>query len=65
VAQPVEVFATLPEDLGINSGHFAEFVVYSTQNVELEACAVVPLSDELPPPPPKPWKVEADAGSQP
>ena len=33
-----------------------DFVVYATQNVEVVACAVVPLAEELPPPPPEPWQ---------
>jgi hypothetical protein len=62
--KPVEVFADLPEALSIQPGRYAELVVYSTQNVELEACAVVPRSDELAPPPPEPWKTEADGGTE-
>lgn len=54
--EAVEVFATLPATLGVKPGTLAEFVVYATQNVDVLACAVVPLSDELPPPPPKPWE---------
>lgn len=58
--EPVEQFATLSPQLPLKPGHQAHFVVYSTQNVELEACAVVPLSMELPPPPPEPWKDEPE-----
>lgn len=54
--EPSEVFATLPSGLGVKPGTMREFVVYATQNVEVIACAVVPLSDELPPPPPEPWE---------
>jgi arylsulfatase A-like enzyme len=53
--QPVEVFATLPETVTVKPGEVGDFVVYATQNVELSACAVVPLADEIPPPPPEPW----------
>jgi arylsulfatase A-like enzyme len=52
-----ELYATLPEAVSerISPGEHADFVIYATQNVELSACAVVPLAPELPPPAPKPW----------
>ncbi|UQA56509.1 sulfatase-like hydrolase/transferase [Polyangium aurulentum] len=53
-----EVFATLPATIKVRPGQHGDFVVYATQNVEVSACAVVPLSDELPPPPPEPWTPE-------
>ncbi len=52
----VEVFATLPETLDVHPGKQATLVFYGTQPVTLEACALVPLRDELPPPPKEPWK---------
>jgi arylsulfatase A-like enzyme len=52
---PVEVFASLPETVTVKPGEMGDFVVYATQNVEVLACAVVPLAEELPPPPPEPW----------
>jgi arylsulfatase A-like enzyme/HEAT repeat protein len=55
VDTPVEAFATLPPTVTVRPGEFGDFVVYATQNVEVSACAVVPLADELPPPPPEPW----------
>jgi HEAT repeat protein len=55
---PLEVFADLPPAAAVRPGHQGEFVIYATQNVELSACAVVPRSDELPPPPPEPWSAE-------
>ena len=51
----VEVFATLPSTVTVKPGELGDFVVYATQNVEVLACAVVPLAEELPPPPPEPW----------
>lgn len=63
--EPTEVFATLPASIGVRPGQQGEFVVYATQNVEVIACAVVPLADELPPPPPEPWKPEEDGESGP
>ncbi|MEJ7728315.1 MAG: sulfatase-like hydrolase/transferase [Polyangiaceae bacterium] len=58
-----EVFATLPASTGIRGGDWAEIVFYATQNVEVDACALLPLSDEIPPPAPEPWSPEADAGA--
>jgi hypothetical protein len=52
---PSEVFATLPSTVAVKPGGYGDFVFYATQNVEVLGCAVVPLSDELPPPPPEPW----------
>ena len=57
---PTEAFATLPRTVPVRPGEFGDFVVYATQNVEVSACAVVPLSDELPPPPPEPWVPSPD-----
>lgn len=51
----VEAFATLPATVTVKAGEYGDFVVYATQNVEVAACAVVPLADELPPPPKEPW----------
>ncbi|MRG90604.1 sulfatase-like hydrolase/transferase [Polyangium spumosum] len=63
--KPQEVFAPLPAAVKVRPGQHGEFVVYATQNVELSACAVVPLVPELPPPPPEPWTPEEgeDGGS--
>ncbi|MFO0758737.1 MAG: HEAT repeat domain-containing protein, partial [Byssovorax sp.] len=60
---PSEVFATLPPSAVVKPGSYGDFVFYATQNVEVSACAVVPLSDELPAPPPEPWTPEP--GSEP
>jgi arylsulfatase A-like enzyme len=63
-SEPAELFATLPPSARVKPGDQRDFVVYATQNVEVIACAVVPLSDELPPPPPEPWEPsEADEGA--
>jgi hypothetical protein len=56
--EPTEAFAALPPAIGARPGSYGDFVVYATQNVEVLACAVVPLSDEIPPPPPAPWSAE-------
>ncbi len=53
--EPVEVFADLPPESKIRLGKQASLVIYATQLVEVEACALVPLRGELPPPPKQPW----------
>jgi arylsulfatase A-like enzyme len=58
-SHPVEAFATLPENLGVRPGKSSELVLFASRNVAVEAVAFVPLADELPPPPPKPWSPEA------
>ncbi len=63
VDTPVEVFATLPATVRVKPGEMGDFVVYATQNVEVLACAVVPLAEELPPPPPEPWTSVDDGGA--
>jgi hypothetical protein len=54
---PIERYATLPAavEKEVGPGDHVDFVVYATQNMEVAAVLVVPLSDELPPPPPEPW----------
>jgi hypothetical protein len=61
VDTPVEVFAPLPETVKVKPGEMGDFVVYATQNVEVLACAVVPLAEELPAPPPEPWQAPQEA----
>ncbi|MEZ4446525.1 MAG: sulfatase-like hydrolase/transferase [Polyangiaceae bacterium] len=54
---PRELYATLPTAVSdrIEPGDHGDFVVYATQNVEVLALVVVPLAEEVPPPPPEPW----------
>jgi arylsulfatase A-like enzyme/HEAT repeat protein len=54
--KPVEVFANVPASLGLRPGSSAEVVVYASTGVSIQAVALVPLTDELPPPAPVPWK---------
>lgn len=56
----VELYTTLPESLGLRPGRLASIVVFADHQVELDAVALVPLADELPPPAPKPWKQASD-----
>ena len=53
-----EACATLPAKLAAQ-GDELRLVVVTSPNVAIEALAVVPLSDELPPPPPEPWQGSA------
>jgi hypothetical protein len=52
----VEVAAPVPSSLGLRPSASAELVVYASTGVTLDALAVVPQADELPPPAPQPWK---------
>ncbi len=62
---PVEVAATLPDSLGVRPGRAVELVVFAERHVTVEALAVVPLADELPPPPPEPWQHPVANGADP
>lgn len=52
----VEVAVTLPAEWRARPGHPFALALFADQNVQLEAIALVPLADELPPPPPEPWQ---------
>jgi arylsulfatase A-like enzyme len=52
---PVELFATLPDSVPAKAGASVELIAFTSREVKLHALALVPLADELPPPPPKPW----------
>jgi hypothetical protein len=54
-----ENWATVPATLGARPGVSGYFVVFADHNVEIDALALVPLADELPPPPPEPWKASS------
>ena len=54
--KPIEVYATVSPKLGLRPGLRTAVVVYASSGVTVEAVALVPLSDELAPPPPEPWK---------
>lgn len=53
--EPLELTAQLPASFGARAALRASFLLYAERGVEVETLALVPLSDELPPPPPKPW----------
>lgn len=54
--EPLELAAQLPDSFGAKAALRATFLLYAERGVEVETLAIVPLSDELPPPPPKPWQ---------
>jgi arylsulfatase A-like enzyme len=58
----VEVSATLPDSLGVRPGRAVELVVFAERSVTLDGLVVVPLADELPPPPPEPWSPDGAQG---
>ena len=53
--EPLELNARLPDSFGAKAALRATFLLYAERGVEVETLALVPLADELPPPPPKPW----------
>lgn len=53
-----EVHKLLPEQLPIRAQRPFELVVVPDRNVEIDAFVVVPLADEIPPPPPEAWTPE-------
>jgi hypothetical protein len=61
--EPVVVYGELPKSVGARPGLHARFVIFADSTVQLDALALVPLSDELPPPKPVPWQVGAGQGS--
>jgi arylsulfatase A-like enzyme len=54
--EAVEVYGTLPESAGARPGQRSRFAMFADRSVTVEAVALVPLADELAPPPPEPWK---------
>ena len=59
--QPLERFARIPDDVGARPGVLTEFVVFANRTIKIEGLALVPLADELPPPPPEPWEGDGPA----
>jgi hypothetical protein len=56
----VDLTAIVPGDLGLRPGLAVEIRVLSTTSVRVDGMAIVPLSDEIPAPPPEPWKPTQD-----
>jgi arylsulfatase A-like enzyme len=59
----IELVAAAPPKMGLRAGLAAEIRVLSTTSVRVDAVAVVPLSDEIPAPPPEPWKPGEEASA--
>jgi len=55
-SEALELTARLPDSFGAKAALRASFLLYAERGVEVETLALVPLSDELPPPAPKPWR---------
>lgn len=53
-----EFAVTLPPWVQARPGRPLQLVVWGDRHVEVDALALVPLADELPPPPPEPWKAQ-------
>lgn len=51
-----ERYADLPDAVNerVKPGEHGDFVIYATQNAEVDACAVVARTEDVGPPPPKP-----------
>jgi hypothetical protein len=57
--EKVVVYGELPKSVGARPGLRAKFVIFADSTVQLDSVALVPLSDELPPPKAVPWQAAA------
>lgn len=53
-----EIASSLPAEFGAQAGHHLALEVFAPSDVEISAIAAVPLRQDLPPPPPEPWKAD-------
>lgn len=53
-----QVHAVLPQEFSAKPGFPLSLAVYAPEGVEIRALAVVPVRDEIPPPPPEAWEQE-------
>ncbi len=60
---PTEVYALVPAAMGLSPGQSVQVVVFADRSVEIEALALVPLADEIPPPAPEPWEPGQGGGA--
>jgi hypothetical protein len=63
-ARDLELYAAMPAGIPVRKGLSLELRVLATSTVRVEAVALVPLADEIPPPPPEPWKPDRSVGGQ-
>jgi hypothetical protein len=59
-AKELELTALVPAEYALRPGLSVDIRVLATSKVLVEALAFVPLADEIPPPPPEPWKPTGD-----
>lgn len=52
----VEVAVMLPEGFAAQPGYHLGLEIFAPQDIEITALAAVPEQEDLPPPPPEPWK---------
>jgi hypothetical protein len=62
-AKEVELVGLMPAEMNLRKGLSVDIRVLGTSTVRVEALALVPLTDEIPPPPPEPWKPGVATGS--
>ncbi|MCS6901701.1 MAG: hypothetical protein NZX77_18270, partial [Polyangiaceae bacterium] len=60
---PRQLALELPQELGLRPGTGATLALWQSEQAEIGALAVVPLADEIPPPPPEPWTPGASDSS--
>ena len=54
----------MPEVFGARPGYPLRLAVFAEGGVEVRSLAVLPLREEVPPPPPEPWKAEEGAANE-
>jgi hypothetical protein len=62
--EPTELHTVVPPSMGVEAGRPMQVVVFSDPHVQVEALALVPLADELPPPAPEPWQQNGKEGAR-
>lgn len=60
VGEDVQTFVELPKGFGAQPGGAMRMVVVGHPKVQLKGFAVVPLANEIPPPPPEPWQEQGN-----
>lgn len=59
-----EIATTLPPEFGAKPGHHLSLEVFAPGDIEIAALVAVPEVEDLPPPPPEPWKKERKSESE-
>jgi hypothetical protein len=63
--QDTELSIIAPKPMGLRPGGAVELRVLATTAVRVDAVAAVPLADEMPAPPPEPWRPNNGSEHQP